>query len=147
MAPVTTTGEPAAGTEPAPVRLDRPVLIGNLVSGALWLSPLAYLSPTLLVIGAAYVVAGALFLAAVYARRVLTRKQEALAWVTPWFVAVALWAAVLVGISFQNAVSHYLAVLCFGVLIATPCYLAWQIVALAVRQFIAWRSGTPTLPA
>ncbi len=75
MVDVTTTGDPATGVEPAPVRLDRPVLIANLVSGALWLSP--------------------------------------------WFVAVALWGAVLVGTSFQNAVWHY----------------------------IAWRSGGPTIPA
>ena len=51
------------------------------------------------------------------------------------------------GISFENAVSHYLSGLYVGLLIGNPCYLAWQVVALAVRHFIAWRSRRSLLPA
>ena len=71
-------------------RLDRPVLVGNLVSGGLWLSPLSVLAPIVFMTGLVYVVAGSVLLAAVYARPVLTREQEALAWITPWIAAVAL---------------------------------------------------------
>ncbi len=137
----------AAQTGSKRARLDRPVLVGNLVSGGLWLSPLAFLSPILFVIGAVYVVSGSVFLAAVYARPVLTGKQEVLAWVAPWLLAVALWAVLIGSSEFQNTVSHYLVALGVGLFIATPCYLAWQIVALAVRQFLAWREGRSFLPA
>jgi hypothetical protein len=143
MVSVTTTGAPATDTEPARVRLDRPVLVGNLVSGALCLSPFAFVSPFLFLSGAAYVVAGAVFLAAIYGRGVRSWKQEAWAWAVPWLVAAALWAWILSGVSLSPS---YLVCLGPGLLIATPCYLAWQIVALAVRQFIAWRSGRSSLP-
>jgi len=144
---VRTTEDSATQTGPKGARVDRPVLVGNLVSGAVWLSPLAFLSPILFLIGAIYVVAGSLFLAAVYARPVLTRKREVLAWVAPWLVAVALWAVLIGDTEFENTVSHYLMALSGGLLIATPCYLAWQTVALAVRQFLAWREGRSFLPS
>ncbi len=151
---MTTTGDPATETETAQVRLDRPVLVSNLVSGALLLSPLAvplgygpFGSWLLLLVGAVYVVAGGVFLAAVYAHEVLTMRQEALAWIAPWLVAVALWTLIAIGIDFENQVSHYLLGLYVGLLVATPCYLVWQIVALAVRRFMAWRSARSSLPA
>lgn len=145
---VTTTGDPA--TEPARIGLDRPVLVGNLVAGAVWLLPLALPwalnSLPLFLIGAVYVLAGSVFLAAVYARPVLARKQEALAWIASWLVAVALWMAIGVSIQFENTMSHYLVSLFLGLSIATPCYLLWQILALVVRQLVAWRSGRSSLP-
>jgi hypothetical protein len=88
------------------------------------------------VLGAAYVAAASVFLAAVFSRDVLTKRQEALTWATPWLAAVALWLSILAGM--DEAVDWIL--LWFAVLIATPCYLAWQLGALAVRQLIAWRS-------
>lgn len=141
-------------TETPRIRLDRPILISNLVSGALWLSPLALSGGSdsfdgwpLFLIGAGYVVVGSLFLAAVYGREVVTRRHEAWAWITPWLAAIALWSLILIGMEFENNVSHYLGTLFIGVVIATPCYLVWQIMALAIRQFLAWRSGRPSLPA
>jgi hypothetical protein len=145
MVGVSTT-DAAPETEPARARLDRPVLVGNLVSGTVWLCPLAYLSPLVFLIGAVYVGAGSLFLAAVYARPTLSRRQEVLAWVAPWLVAVALWAVLIGGTEFETTGSHYLMALSVGLFIATPSYLAWQSVALAVRHFLAWRAGRSFLP-
>ncbi len=144
---MTTTGAPATETGSARIRLDRAVLVGNLVAGTLLLSPLAFLSWPLLVIGAVYVIAASVFLAAVYAHEVLTRRQEALAWIASWLVAVALWSVLVAGTSFENTAPHYLLGLYGGLLFGTPCYLVWQIVALAIRQLIAWRSARPTLPS
>jgi hypothetical protein len=148
---VRTAEDPAAQTEPAPARLDRAVLVGNLVSGAVWLWPLAVPwalnSLPLFVLGTVYVLVCSVFLAAVYARPVLSRNQEVLAWVTPWLVAVALWAVLLVGTDFENTVWHYLTAISVAMFIATPCYLVWQISALAVRQLLAWRSGRSFLPS
>jgi hypothetical protein len=125
------------------------VLVGNLVSGAVWLWPLAVpwtgiASWPMFVLGAVYVVAAGVFLAAVYARPVLTRRQEVLAWIAPWLAAVALWAVLIGSSEFENTVSHYLLALGVGLIIASPLYLVWQIVALAVRQLIAWRSDGAT---
>ena len=88
-----------------------------------------------------------MFLAAAYGRRPLSRKQEAWAWAAPWLVAAALWTWLLAGISVANDESPaYLLSLASGLVIATACYLVWQIGALAVRQLLAWRSGRSTLP-
>ena len=149
MAPVTTTGAgaPAARTEPTRARIDRPVLVSNIVSGALWLLLLAvpwivqFGSWVLFGTGAVYVAAGSVFLAAVYAHEVLTMGQEALAWATPWLVAVALWTVLLAAFDPGNSVSGWLLALFAGLCIGTPCYLAWQIVALAIRQLVGWLSG------
>jgi hypothetical protein len=153
MPDVTTPSVPASQTEPATTRLDRRVLLSNVVSGALWLLLLAvpwsdtFGSWALFGIGAVYVAAGSVFLAAVYAREVLTMGQEALAWATPWLVAVALWTLLLAAIDFEDSVSGWLLTLFAGLCIGTPCYLAWQIVALAVRQLVDWLSGTaPSRP-
>jgi hypothetical protein len=145
---VTTTGAPATTTQPTRARLDRPVLVSNAVSGALWLLLVAALwsdqfgSWVLFGMGAVYAAAGSVFLAAVYACEVLTMGQEALAWVTPWLVAVALWTLLLAAFDFENSVSSWLLALFAGLCIGTPCYLAWQIVALAVRQLVGWLSST-----
>jgi hypothetical protein len=47
------------------------------------------------------------FLAAVYARDVRTMRQEALAWIAPWLVAVAPWGLVGAGIDFENFLSGW----------------------------------------
>jgi hypothetical protein len=141
MTGVNTTGVPASATRPALTRLDRPVLVGNLVSGALWLLLLASLGGWVLsLVGAAYVAVGSVFLAAVYGRDSLTVRQEALAWVTPWLVAVALWTWVGAGI--EGGTSIGLLTLWFGLVFGTGSYLAWQLLALAVRQLMAWKART-----
>lgn len=144
MLDVTTTGAPGSRTERPLARLDRSVLVSSIVSGALWLLLPAVLwsdqfgSWVLFGVGAVYVVAGSVFLAAVYAREVLTMGQEALAWAAPWLVAVALWTLLLAAFDFESSVSSWLLALFAGLCIGTPCYLAWQIVALAVRQLVGW---------
>jgi hypothetical protein len=146
MVGVTATGDPATETEPTRPRLDRPILVSNIGSRALWLLLLAF--PwndqfggwALFLIGAVYVIAGSVFLAAVYARDALTMGQEALAWVAPWLVAVGLWALIGAGIDFENSVSGWFLTLFFGLYIGTPCYLVWQAVALVIRQLMVWRS-------
>lgn len=122
------------GTVPSRARLDRAVLVGNLVSGALWLVVLAVLASwPLALIGAAYVVVASVFLTAVYHRDNLSRKQEALSWAVPWLAAVALVAALLALVEGGGAAGWGLA-LYGGFVFATPCYLVWQLSALAVRQ-------------
>ncbi|WP_156388532.1 hypothetical protein [Nocardioides sp. Root151] len=134
-----TTGVPAAEAQAAPRRLDRPVLVANLVSGAMWLLLLASLgSWVLALMGAVYVAAASVFLAAVYGRESLTVRQEALAWATPWLVAVALWT--WVGSRIEGGDSSWALNLWFGVVIATGCYLAWQLLALAGRQLMEWKA-------
>lgn len=152
MTGVATIGGATTETEPARARLDRPALVSNILSGALWLLLLAVpgLGPfdgwTLLLIGAAYVIAGSVFFAAVYARCVLTRGQEVLAWIAPCLVAVALWASIGAGIDFENSVSGWFLTLFFGLYIGTPCYLVWQTVALVIRQLMAWGSRSALIP-
>jgi len=125
-----------------PSRLDRPVLVGNLVAGAFWLVVTAFVAtPGLALIGAAYVVPASLYLAAFYARDSFTRGQEGRAWAFSWLGAVALWAGLLTLIGggiFGSG--HLFFVLVAAIVIATPCYLAWQLLALAVRQFLAARA-------
>jgi hypothetical protein len=119
------------------------VLASNLASGAVWLLiPVALGAWPLSLIGAGYVVAGSLFLALVYARNPLSRRQEAQAWGAPWLAAVALWALILSGLSPSDSVPEYLLYLWAGTVVATPCYVGWQATALAIRQFLSWRQGT-----
>ena len=120
-------------------RLDRPVLVGNIVAGALWLLPVAFASWPLSLMGAAYVAAGSVFLAAVYAHDVLTWTQEALAWAAPWLAAVALWVWIGAGIDGGGAGSVWPGLL-LGLVIATPAYVAWQFSALIVRKLVTWQS-------
>lgn len=149
MKGMTTASEAATVSSPARrVRLDRRVLVSNLVSGAVWLLfPAAIGAWSLSVIGSVYVVAASLLFAVVYARAALTVRQEAVAWVAPWLAAVALWATIVGATAFENTASHYLAGLYAGLLVGTLCYLGWQLLALAVRQFLAWRSNASSLPA
>jgi hypothetical protein len=116
------------------------VLVGNLISGALWLLVLAAVGAWVLcLVGAAYVVVASVFLAAVYGRPAsLTPRQEMLAWLAPWLAAVALWAWVGAGV--EGGTSSWPLTMRFAVLIGTGCYVAWQLVALPVRQLMAWRA-------
>ncbi len=136
---MTVTDLPPVGETAPRARLDRPVLVGNLVSGALWLLILALLGAwPLSLIGAAYVAVASTFLARVYARERLSRKQEALAWALPWLGAVVLWIFLIASIGDGVAAPAWFHVWP-GLVVGTPCYLAWQLSALAVRQFLAWR--------
>jgi hypothetical protein len=130
MSTASTTNE----TPAAPPRVNRLILISHLVAGmvcqlllvALGLWPLA-------VIGAGYVAVGSVVLAAVYAREMLTPRQEIGSWAGIWLLAVALWAWIL----FTPGI---LLGLLFGALaVGTVCFLVWQLLALAVRQLLVSR--------
>lgn len=142
MEGMTTASNAAALSPPARrARLDRSVLLSNLVSGALLLLFPALIGAwPLSVIGAVYVLAASLFLAVVYASANLTVRQEALAWIVPWLSAVGLWAVIVGVIEFENSTSNSPVSLFPGLVLGTLCYLGWQIVALAARHFMAWRS-------
>lgn len=119
------------------------MLVSNLASGAVWLLVLVGLGAwPLALIGAGYVVVGSLFLAAVYARDTLSRKQEALAWVAPWLAAATLWALLLSAVDAGQSAPQHLLSLGLGAVIATPCYLGWQAVAFALRQQFLSRRTT-----
>ena len=136
-----TTEAPASEARSARARFARPVLVGNLVAGAVWLLLLAAFGAWVLsLIGAVYVAVSSVFLAAVYGCDSLTVRQEVLAWVTPWLLAVTLW--IWVGAGVEGATSSWLLTLWFGLLIGTGCYLAWQLLALAVRQLMARKART-----
>ena len=123
------------------IRLEPHILIGNVVSGMLWLILLTVLTTWVLaVIGAVYVAATSIFLSAVYARETVSVRQEALAWSTPWLLAVALW--VWVGSLVEGGASGRAANLWFGLLLGTACYLAWQLSALVVRQLLGMISAS-----
>lgn len=121
-----------------PLTVDRLLLVSNLASGAACLLVgLAWIGPGLFVIGMAYVVAASVFLGAVYARESLTYAQEALAWTTPWLGSVVLWAWLAAQVGGGSSEPPWLMELWFGLVIATPCYLLWQLLALAIRQVMA----------
>ncbi|WP_445257803.1 hypothetical protein [Nocardioides aurantiacus] len=141
------------GPDDARVCLDRPVLVGNLVSGGGWLlAPMvitaSYGAWPLSLFGAGYVVAASVFLAAVYGRGPMSWSAEALAWVTPWLVAVASWAVLTVCLESRNLAaaqvpesSVWVWGLWWGAVIATPLYLLWQLSALAVRLLYVHAGG------
>ncbi|GAB2872747.1 hypothetical protein [Nocardioides pacificus] len=124
----------------APDRLNRRVLVSNLVAGAMWLAiPAGLGSWPLSLLGAVYVVPTSMFLAAAYAGGRLPKKAEALVWATPWLAAGVLWAGVLVNLDGADEDPSWLSALVEGLVIAAPCYLGWQILALAVRRLLIWR--------
>jgi hypothetical protein len=119
MVGVTMTDFRSTSTGPSQARLARRVLVANIVSGTLWLVPLAFSSWPLSLIGAVYVAVASVFLAAVYARGALTRRKEAMAWAAPWLAAVLLWAWVGAGVDGGEPGSAWLPLLWFGPVIAT----------------------------
>ena len=127
-----------SATRQRPSSIDGAILVSNLVAGAILLAVLAFLSWTLAVIGAAYVAAASVFLAAIYMRPALARWQEVAAWLAPWLAAAALWTVVLAG--GDGGRSTWPVTAWVGLVVATPCYVAWQVLALAVRQLSAWRA-------
>ncbi len=104
-----------------------------------------YGSWLLTLLGAVYVAAASVFLAAVYARRPLSWTQEGLAWIARWVAAVALWAVLLTPNGYDDMSVPWLWGLWFGLVVATPSYVLWQLTALAVR-LIYVSSRRPALP-
>lgn len=125
------TGSESAATTP---RLNRPILVSNLVSGMLCQLLLVALgSWPLAVIGAGYIVVGSMILAAAYGRETLTPQQEIGSWAVTWLLAVALWAWIFF------APDILLSGLFGAFAIGTVCFLVWQLLALAVRQLLVSR--------
>ena len=124
--------------------LDRRVLVSNLLAGALGFLITFPISWWVLPVGAVYVVAVSVFFAAVYARPELTLRQEAWTWLGPWLLAIVLWTLIWVSAWFESSVSHYLGGLALGLVLGTATYVAWQLLALVIRELMAWRSGTPS---
>lgn len=87
---------------------------------------------------AVFVVLVGIFLAAVYAQRVLSWRQEASAWATAWLLAVVAWAWLLSAVDGSPGV-QVLALL-HGAWLGAVTVGAWQLTALAVRQLLGWRS-------
>lgn len=125
---------PTDGKPVAAPRVNHPILLSNLASGASWLVLLAALgSWALALIGAAYVVLASISLAAVYGREFLSSRQEVSAWLATWLIAVVLWIWVGTGV---DGDATWLLSAWFGLVFGTGCYLAWQLLALVVRRVI-----------
>lgn len=126
------------------MRLDDRVLVGGLVAGGLWLVPMLFLAWPVTLVGGAYVVVASVFLAAAYGRRPLARRQELLVWVAPWLLLVAWWLGVFwltggddpegEGVTIDGAVWAG----AIAAVLATICFLIWQLTALAVREVLRW---------
>ena len=109
------------------------VLVAALASGAFWTALSAFtVAWPLVALAAGYVVVASAFLAAVYGRGEPTPRQEASAWIASWALAVVLWWSVLLA-GPDDAVNGAGA-LGAGLLLATGCFLVWQLGALALRQ-------------
>ena len=102
------------------------------MSAGVPLGVLAVVSWPLALMGLAYVVLVSLFFAVVYQRPTMSRRGEAAVWAGPWLVAVALWT--WTGHGIEGGTSSWPLTVWFGLAIATPCYLVWQALSLAVRQ-------------
>lgn len=117
-------------------QLDRRVLVSNLVSGAVWLVVASFVVGWLLVlVGAGYVALASVSLAYIYARDVLSMRQEALAWIVTWLTAVAAW--MWVAVAAGSTQSNWLLDIWFGLVVGTGCFLAWQVLGLALRRVLA----------
>lgn len=135
---------PQSATGRTATRLDPLMLVSLLVSGAVWLVLLA--TPLadgvggwgLCLIGAAYVVVAALPMAALYARAVVTWRQEVGCLGLLWLAAVAIWTLIGAAQAPSSLVLSDVVIDVFvGLWIGTPCFIAWQVLALAVR--VGWR--------
>jgi hypothetical protein len=142
----------SAVVEAARPRIDRPVLVSNAISGALWIivallpwngADYDWSSLPLALVPTAYVAGMSWYLGSVYGRDALTVAQEAVAWIVPWLVGVALWSVLTVGLMFVNTPGHWAGGIAWALAVATPCYLAWQVVALVIRQLLSSRAPTP----
>lgn len=123
-------------TPTAPPRLDRPILVSNLISGALCQLLLVALGVwPLAVVGAGYVAVGSVVLAALYARPALTARQEIGSWVGAWLLAAALWAGIFHESGFgPGTAGAWVGWISYSLAIGAICFLVWQAGALAVRQ-------------
>jgi hypothetical protein len=123
---------------------DRPVLVSNLLSGAVWLAVPTLTGAWLVtVVGTAYVVPASFLLARA---RVAGRGARRLAWAVVWLAAVLLWGGLITSLEFSNSAGDYVAGATGGLLFGTMSVLAWQVVALGIRRFQAWQAGGPTGP-
>lgn len=139
---------PRAGAS-ARARFDRTVLVANLAASAFGLLVAAVVAtPVLSLFGLVYVVPASLFLAAFYARPDYSMRQEALAWAAPLLYAGVLWGGVLfaaeLGDDAAGSPSEWLLVWVSGLVTAGLLHVAWQLLALAVRQPMARRAGPAT---
>lgn len=129
-------GEGVSLRDALPAGLWRPdrLFVSQVVAGVVLLGVLSVLSWPLALIGLVYVMLASLFFSFAYRHAPLARDREALVWLSPWLVAVALWLWVFRNVEDGDS-SRPLSV--FGaVLVATVCYLGWQLLALAVRQLL-----------
>jgi hypothetical protein len=115
-------GVTLARAQSSPRSPDLGLLCGNLLAGACWLAALVALNAwPLAVIGAAYVLAGSVYLA--YFPR---------PWLVPWLAAAGLWVWLIGSIAFENTATHYAASLVAGACIGGLCFAAWQALAAAL---------------
>lgn len=82
---------------------------------------------------AIYVVLASLFLAGAYGRQPRSRRRELVVWVTSWLGAVPPVTLFVPGWATPIYAAVYL----------LPAYVAWQLLALAVWQGMAWVSSRP----
>src|SRR5690349_4152553 len=135
MAAMTTLGE-----RPPSDRFDRPVLVSNLLSAAVWLAvPTLTGAWAVTVVGLAYAVPASFFLARAHARGLGSRRHQALTWFVVWFAAALLWGTLIASLEFTNSSGDYVAGITGGLLFGTMSVIAWQVVAGLVRRFQAWQ--------
>ncbi|MEQ6900990.1 hypothetical protein [Nocardioides sp. YIM 152588] len=132
-------------------RLDRPVLVSNLVSGALWLVIAAGFGAwPLSVLGAVYVLPTSVLIAAAHARGSRSPVRRVVVWALPWLAATALWGLLISATEPVPSPSTYAVGFVAGAAVATTCLVAWQTVAFAFRHhFLAAtaRAATAGAPA
>jgi hypothetical protein len=129
-------------------RPDRLMLVSLFGSGFGWL---LLLSPpwsggfTLFLTCGAYVVAGSAAMAAAHGREPDQIAGERMVLFGLWLAAVLLWAVIVLMVSSSSVISprELCGCLAFGLLIGTPCFAVWQVVAYALRGAWRWRSGMP----
>jgi hypothetical protein len=141
MVAMTTATDPAAADGPGG-RFDRPVLVSNLLSGAVWLAvPTLTGAWAVTVVGLAYVVPAAFFLSWAHAGGIGSGRRRTTVWLVVWLAAVLLWGVLTASLEFTGSSGDYVAGVTGGLLFGTVSVLAWQVVALAVRRFQAWQAG------
>ena len=120
---------------------DRPVLVSNLLSGAVWLAvPTLTGAWAVTLVGILYVVPASLFLARARAR-VVAGRGRTLVWAVVWLAAVLLWGGLIASLEFSNSAGDYVAGATGGLLFGTMSVIAWQVVALGIRRFQAWQAS------
>ena len=138
MAPMTSDAAPRD-------RFDRPVLVSNLLSGAVWLAvPTLTGAWAVTLVGLAYVVPASLFLARAHARGIGSRRRQAGVWFVVWLVAALVWGVLIASLEFTNSTGDYVAGVTGGLLFGTMSVIAWQVVAVLIRRFQEWQARGAT---